>query len=295
MATEGADVLMQLRMGLILAVAVLAAAGCGGGGGGGGTTTTSSNADAKLVLASAPDKVKAANSSKFSFSITVDSDQLSNALTIPGDGEFNYADNAGKVTMDYTDVLSAAGQSGNGEMEIIAMGTTYYINWPLFSKALNASTPWISFDLTKLDEITGIDVSSLKSVNQGDPSQTLVYLKAVGSVEDQGTEDIDGVSTTKYHAVIDLDRIAAQADPGQRAAVRASVKTMKDTYGISELPIDVWIDDQGLPRQLSYQIDATVQGQKVTTSLKMNFSDYGVDVNVQAPPASQVTSLADVA
>ena len=72
--------------------------------------------------------------------------------------------------MDYGEVLSSlAGQSGSGEMEIIATGHVYYIKWPLFSRALHASTPWVSFDLTKLDEITGIDVSSLKSVNQGDP------------------------------------------------------------------------------------------------------------------------------
>jgi hypothetical protein len=297
MATKGEDVLMRLWVGISLAAAALAVAGCGGGGGGGEktTTTTSSSAEAKLVLASAPQKVKEANSSKFSYSITVDSDQLDNPITIPGEGEFDYANKEGRLTMDYGQVLSAAGQSGSGEMEIIAKGSVYYLKWPLLSKSLNASTPWISFDLTKLDQITGFDVSSLRSVNQGDPSQTLVYLKAAGTVEDQGTEDIDGVSTTKYHAVIDLDRIAGLAAADQRAAVRASVVSLKKTYGISELPLDVWIDDQGLPRQLSYEIETTVQGQKVKSSLTMKFSDYGVDVNVEPPPASQVTDLADVA
>jgi hypothetical protein len=289
---------MRLRVGAVLvAAAALAAAACGGGEGGGSSTSstdTGTNSDAKSVLAAAPQKVKDANSSKVGFSITIDSDQLSSPITIPGDGEFDYAAKEGRLTMDYGDVLEAAGQSGDGDMEILTKGSVYYVKWPLFSKAVNASTPWISFDITKLDQISGIDTSSLRSVNQGDPSQTLVYLKAAGSVEEQGAEDVDGVSTTKYHAVIDLDRIAGLAPADQRDAVAASVNSLKETYGISELPLDVWIDDQGLPHKLFYEIDATVQGTKVRTALTMTLSDYGVDVNLEPPPASQVTDLASL-
>ena len=38
-----------------------------------------------------------------------------------------------------------------------------------------------------------------------------------------------------------------------------------------------------------------MQGQKVKTSLTMTFSDYGTEVDVQTPPASQVTNLAELA
>ena len=82
-------------------------------------------------------------------------------------------------------------------------------------------------------------------------------------MEDQGSEDVDGVSTTKYHAVIDLDKIAGLAPADQREAVGRLGELAEDTYGISELPLDVWIDDQGLPRKLFYEIDATVQDTKV--------------------------------
>jgi hypothetical protein len=286
---------MRVPVGLALIAAVaVVAAGCGGGGGSSSSTSEGTSSDAKSVLAAAPQKVQNANSSKASFSITISSDKLENPITIPGSGDFDYAAKEGRLTMDYGDVLSAAGQSGNGEMEILTKGNMYYIKWPLFSKAVSASTPWVSFDITKLDEISGIDVSSLRTVNQGDPSQTLVYLKAAGTVEDQGTEDVGGVPTTKYHAVIDLDRIAGLAPADKRAAVRSSVKSLKETYGINKLPLDVWMDEQGLPRKLFYEIAATVQGQKVKTALTMNLSDYGVDVNVQPPAASQVTDLASI-
>jgi hypothetical protein len=286
--------LIRVRVGIgLIAAAALAAAACGGGSEK-STTTSGTSSDAKSVLASAPQKVRDASSSKVSFSITVDSDQLSSPLTIPGDGEFNYAQKEGRLTMDYGEVLSAAGQSGDGEMEILTKGDLYYIKWPLYSKAVGASTPWVSFDLTKLDQISGIDVSSLKTINQSDPSQTLVYLKAAGTVDDQGTEDVGGTSTTKYRAVIDLDRIPALAPADQREAVQASVESLRSTYGIAELPLDVWIDDEGLPRKMAYAIEQKVQGQNVKTSLDMELSDYGVAVEVQPPPASQVTDLADL-
>jgi hypothetical protein len=289
---------MRLRVGLVLAAAAaIAAAGCGGGGGGSSTsssTTTTTSRDAARVLAAAPGKVKDANSSKVSFSIAVDSDKLANEITIPGSGEFDYAAKEGRLPMDYGAVLSAAGQSGNGELQVLTRGNVYYLKWPLFSKAVGASTPWVSFDISKLDQITGFDTSSLRQVNQGDPSQTLVYLKAAGTVEEQGTEDIDGVSTTKYHAVIDLDKVTGLAPAAQRSSVRASINTMKAQFGITELPMDVWIDGEGLPRKIFYEISAEVQGQNIKSSMTMNLSDYGVGVNVQPPPSSQVTDLASI-
>ena len=289
---------MRLRVGVVLAAAAaIAAAGCGGGGGGSSTsstTTSGASRDAKRVLAAAPGKVKDANSSKVSFSIAVDSDQLANEITIPGSGEFDYAGKEGRLTLDYGAVLSAAGQSGNGEMEVLTKGDMYYLKWPLFSTAVGASTPWISFDISKLDQVTGFDTSSLRQVNQGDPSQTLVYLRAAGTVEDHGTEDVAGVSTTKYHAVIDLDKVPGLAPAAQRASVRSSINSMKEQYGITELPMDAWIDANGLPRKLFYEIAAKVQGQDVKSSMTMNLSDYGVDVKVQPPPPSQVTDLASI-
>lgn len=297
---------MRLRVGMVLvAAAALAASACGGGGGsttttsGGGTTTTTqtttaTSQDAKRVLALAPAKVKNANSSKVSFSITVDSDKLAKPISIPGDGAFDYSAKEGRLTMDYGEVLSAAGQAGSGEMEVLTKGDMYYLKWPLFSQAVGASTPWVSFDVTKLDEITGIDTSSLKQVNQGDPTRTLLYLKAAGTVEDQGTEEIDGVSTTKYHAVIDLNKVADVVPAEQRAVMRDAANTLMQQYGITELPMDVWIDANGLPRELFYEISAKVQGQNVKSSMTMNLSDYGIAVNIQPPPASQVTDLASL-
>ena len=54
-----------------------------------------------------------------------------------------------------------------------------------------------------------------------------------------------------------------------------------------DLPVDVWIDHDGLLRRL--RIEPSVEGQKV--SIVMDLDKYGVDVAVEAPPADQVSDM----
>jgi hypothetical protein len=289
MAAEGAHVL-RLVAGLgTLAAAAVVLAGCGGGGGQAEETKPASPG-AKRLLASAPQKVANAGSSRMSFTYTVDTEALSKPITMTGEGAFDYARSEGRMSMDIGAFLTAAGKSGSGAVDVILTRDTYYLRYPLLSQALKSKKPWIKVDLADLLKPSGVDVSSLQ-LNQSDPSQTLVYLKATGKVEQEGTETIDGVETTKYHATTDLDRVPAEAPKRIRATVRASVSKLRDQYGISELPLDVWIDRQGLPRQLREEINVTAQGQALKVSSTVQFSDYGVGVHVARPPARQVIDI----
>jgi len=280
--------------GALAAAAALVLAGCGGGGGGGHAQEAKpAPPGAKRLLASAPQKVAKAGSSRLSFTYTIDTEALSRPITMSGEGTFDYARSEGRMTMDIGAFLTAAGKSGPGRVDVILTRNAYYLKYPLLSQALKSKKPWIKVDLADLLKPSGIDVSSLQ-LNQSDPSQTLVYLKATGKVEQVGTETIDGVETTRYHATTDLDRVPAQAPKRIRAAVRASVSKLRDQYGISELPLDAWIDRQGLPRQLREEIDVTTQGQELKVSSTVHFSDYGVQVHVVPPPAGQVNDISEL-
>ena len=61
---------------------------------------------------------------------------------------------------------------------------------------------------------------------------------------------------------------------------------MRESVG-SDLPVDVWIDGDGLLRRL--RMDLPFEGQHM--SMVMDLDEYGVDVAVEAPPADQVTDL----
>jgi hypothetical protein len=296
MATAGKNILrLVARLAALAGAAALVLAGCGGGGGSSSTEarTTTAPTAAKRLLASVPQKAANAGSSRVSFSYTIDSEALSKPITMTGRGEFDYAKSEGRMSMDIGAFLTAAGQSGSGKVDVILTRDSYYLKYPLLSRALKAKTPWIRVDLADLLKPSGVDVNSLQ-LNQGDPSQTLVYLKAAGTVEQKGTEVIDGVETTRYHAIVDLGRVPGQAPKRLRAAMRTSISKLQTQYGISELPLDVWIDRQGLPRQIREDIDVSAQGQQVGVSTTVHFSDYGVRIHAAPPPARQVTDISDL-
>ena len=55
------------------------------------------------------------------------------------------------------------------------------------------------------------------------------------------------------------------------------------------MPFEVFVDDDGLLRRLTMDMSMQVMGQPMSTKVSMDYFDFGVDVDVQAPPAGDVT------
>ena len=88
------------------------------------------------------------------------------------------------------------------------------------------------------------------SASSGDPAQMLTYLNAASdSIHRVGTQTVRGVATTRYHVVLDLFKVAAQAPAAQQAAVRRTFAHEVKLLGTHTMPIDVWIDSSGLVRR----------------------------------------------
>ncbi|MEV5341311.1 hypothetical protein AB0K93_22955 [Streptomyces sp. NPDC052676] len=149
--------------------------------------------------------------------------------------------------------------------------------------------PWVKIDLKK--------VAARQGLNQqiGDPAQTAAYAKAITDkdVTKVGTEKIDGTSTTHYEVSVDVSELPG----GER---------MSRQFGPT-LPMQVWLDDEGRLRR--QQVDMTVEApasasatpddgaapQQLKMSTVMEFSDFGTDVDAEAPPAGQVADMTDEA
>jgi hypothetical protein len=255
---------------LLAALAALAFAACGGGDSGG------------------------EGSSRIALTVTSDVPGQDAPIVFTGEGEFDYEAQKGRFAYDLSDLFAAAGQDfGSEPAEIVIDGTVIYMKFPALTSLLPGATDWLKFDLTTLGQQSGIDLSQLQQLNQGDPTAILEYLRATGEVEEVGTEEVDGVETTHYRATVDVDKAVAQAPEETRDQVQAQIDQLK-AAGISELPIDVWIGSDGLPRRLAYDITVDVSGQEAHTVLEMNLTDYGVDVQIEPPPADQVTDYADL-
>jgi hypothetical protein len=106
-------------------------------------------------------------------------------------------------------------------------------------------------------------------------------LDALGQVTDvvvDGSEEIDGTTTQRYRAVIDLDALTAELPPALTDAVATKVG--------GEVPVTVWIDANDLVRRVV--VEAGPEGEH---RLQVDVTDLGVAVDVDPPPADQVTML----
>ncbi len=158
--------------------------------------------------------------------------------------------------------------------------------------------PWESVDLNQVDEAKlGKSASQLASINSDDPGQLLSNLTGVSnSVTKVGNATVDGVTTTEYRAEVSLSKEAAQATAKAGPKAGAAITQEAQALGTNTIPVEVWIDGKGLPRQLSEKepvpaASAGATNGSGTETVTMTFSDYGTSVAVSPPPASETANI----
>jgi hypothetical protein len=277
------------RAALLLATALVLPA-CGG-----------SDTSTAEPVAEAAAKTTEAGSSRFEFTMTMEGGGQS--FTLRGGGALNYSPSRGSMTLDLGDLGELSGEElGDGRMQFVFDGLVYYMKFPEGMDELGVlGDKWLKIDLAKAGEETGIDLGALQQANQN-PAQLMQFLRgASDDIEELGQEDVRGVETTRYRATVDLDEAAERgADIGEfseemREQLKAEVERMKDQTGLETLPVEVWIDDDGLLRRLQMDLSFPVEGEQVSMDMTMDFFDFGVDVRVAPPPENQtvdVTALA---
>jgi hypothetical protein len=269
------------RRAIALVLVLLAAAGCGGGSSQQADTGPSSSAQQAVLDAGA--NTEAVKSARISFTGDITGGPASGTMS----GEGAFAGRQGRMSMDLSG-LSGGGQFG-GRMEIVFDELVFYLKFPPeIAGQLPGGKEWVKFDLAKLGNEQGIDLAQLMQLSGTDPSQSLDLLRAASAdFREVGTEEVRGVETTHYRGTVDLEKVAQQAPE----AARESYRRIIELSGQRSVPVDVWIDDGGLTRRMHYE-------QKLpdgsTMDLTQEYYDFGVDVDVAAPPADEVIDLTEL-
>ena len=186
---------------------------------------------------------------------------------------------------------------GLGNLEMRQVGGTIYMKMPEdFSAQTPGARPWIEVDpKTVKENQSGANLGQTQPGIVQDPTGEFEYLRGVSeSVEKVGVAEVRGTRTTHYRATIDLQEAAAEEDPGAQEAY----DEMSRKLGAGKLPVEVWIDEKNRVRR--YEIDMSVpvpesaaspgtSGEDVTVRTRMvtEYYDFGVPVDVQAPPRDQ--------
>lgn len=217
-------------------------------------------------------------------------------FTSTGEGEFDATSAAGRMTMRMG--MAALGTE-NLEFEMRLVDGVIYMNMGALGAQAGAPTPWISMDLSTLPGVG--DVFGGGGFGTTDPTQFLEFLRGAEDATDRGREDVRGVPTTHYGATVNFQDALEAAPAEQREAMQALLDGAPSDFDFSgfEFPIDAWIDDTGLPRRIRMEMDLSQFGQGeipggTTMTFSMEMFDYGIDVNVEPPPADQVTDMTDL-
>ncbi len=166
-----------------------------------------------------------------------------------------------------------------GEMEIRTIGDTSYIRFGLLTMFLGPDVEWVA---TSAEE--GVDATSgLTGATPSNPADFLEFFEdAYGTVEELGEETLRGVKTTHYLVTFDMEELRANATPEQLAEID------EQDLPFDELPMDLWISDDGLVHKYRLEIDGTkvdVPADEAFESMIMEFEmfDYGEDIVIEAP------------
>jgi hypothetical protein len=206
---------------------------------------------------------------------TVSTTTQGRTVSQTANGVFDFARSRGMITIAGAD----------GMTEVFVPPTTY-VKFPdasADSGALPRGKTWLALP----DRTTS--ASGLLAPGGGDPADLLASLTAVSSgVTKIGAATIRGVPVTGF--AIKVDPAKAAEVPG---ADRAADEGLAKTFGATEMPVDVWVDGHNLVRREKLTLlfpgrtGAPAGAHLVMTT---DFYDFGVRVQVSAPPASQVAT-----
>lgn len=296
---------MRLRLcgaGLVAALA-LVAVGCGGGAESGSTAAPISFEELARSATTSAD----ARSGRFSFDMSLSAPGADEPFALSGEGAFDARSKRTSMSLDLSSLakllggfLAGVAGSSSGDLpnlgdpagwkiQVVQDGGVAYVRFPALDDKLPAGKSWIRGDGNGLSA-DGFDFGQFTN---NDPRQVLDALRAVtGDVETVGTEELRGVETTHYRAVVDPARVAEQAPGEDGQTAQSLLGQLTSESGLAEIPVDVWLDPDGLVRKLTLELTAVDPAMSQTGSATVSFElwDYGKAIAIELPPAAQVVA-----
>lgn len=194
----------------------------------------------------------------------------------------------GDLSGESDDPLAGMFAGMMGEMEVRQIGDTVYLKFPLFTAMFGAETEWVSMPAEE-----GGDFTSDFETMPTDPGDLLGNFDPAGAtVETVGSENVNGVDATHYKVELDVSAMEMTAE--ERSELEQS-----GIWAQGVIPVDLWVSDAGYMVRMIMEIDGSgldlpADESFETMTLHYDFFDINEPVTIEAPPASEVTSMDDL-
>ncbi|MFF1815134.1 hypothetical protein ACFVXW_39640 [Streptomyces sp. NPDC058251] len=283
---------VTLSIALVTALAGVAACSSGSSGSSGkddraghkGTTRLSPVA----ALRSAEKSTDGADSAKVESTTSMGS-----LMSMKSTGAMGWGDGlVGDMTITYTGgtMAETMRQAGSTSMQARYLSDAYYAKMGETFAQQAGGKHWIRYGYDDLAKLGGGSGALLKDQMQtNSPNQSVKLLLASGDVQKVGTESVRGEQTTHYAGTVNVSDLAAKSSH-LTASQLADLKKQFTQAGITTEQIDIWVNGDDL------LVKAASKGELAsgTMSSTTYYSDYGVKVATQVPPASDTTDFKEL-
>jgi hypothetical protein len=141
---------------------------------------------------------------------------------------------------------------------------------------------WFKYSYDDLAKAMGASGATLKNgLSSADPVTAVQNMIASNQVTEVGKDSVNGTPATHYAADLTLDQMSGSGSSLSQDQIQA-LRQQLQSQGITKSHYDVWVSDQGLLLKQEVQSE-TANG---SIDVSASYSDYGVAVSAQAPPAS---------
>ncbi|HJT04941.1 MAG TPA: hypothetical protein VJ757_15135 [Pseudonocardiaceae bacterium] len=176
-------------------------------------------------------------------------------------------------TLQALDITEELGAVGKRRLLIVDQATYAQLG----GAANPAGKPWLLITPDSTNPTVRNLAASLEAVRRSASlDHFTAFASAARSVTLAGKESVNGTPVDHYSIQVDVAKLPA-GTPGREPLLAT---------GITTLPIELYVDDQGRPVKATQ--DLTVQGQH--TSTVITFSKFNEPVSITPPPADQVST-----
>ena len=167
-----------------------------------------------------------------------------------------------------------ASSTGAQAMELILIDQVMYVKSP----AMGAGDKYLKIDLSDPNSLFGMLGKAT------DPEVMFQAMETPRNLELIGEEEVDGVATNHYRITI---------DPAQYLEAMDFPEAMKE-FLPKEMVTEIWVDGDNLPRKFSQTLETPSPsgGKPVPSTTEGTYSDFGADVEIEAPSADEISDQA---
>lgn len=255
---------------------------------GGSSPTSTSNAE---VLKPAPDiatlgqAMNTAISGAKTYAVTMKGTSKDGPQTLSSDGVIRMTGSTAEISMTLN-------SSEEGEGKVVMLRDAWYVQskeiplpdgrkWVKFSATGDDDDPIAKMMKTVVDQMQ-------KHTNLSGTTQMFIES---GSITSSKVENLTGTEVVRYDISVDIAKAAkAASNEYERKAYDELIKN-----GIKTFEHSIWINDRGLPVQMvTNQELPGPEGRTQRMHVTMTFSKWGEPVTITAPPAGEVSDLAEM-